>query len=83
MMEFKQYSFEYAETFAIMRNNPNVLDNGYDKTPNPFTKNDAIDLINIQIEKKYLKDFLYFIIKNWLGKLELPYKKTYIDFVQK
>jgi [ribosomal protein S5]-alanine N-acetyltransferase len=41
-MEFRQYNLDYADKFAQMRNNPNVLDNGYDKTPNPFTKQDAI-----------------------------------------
>ena len=30
-MEFRLYSLDYAETFAQLHNNPNVLNNGYDK----------------------------------------------------
>ena len=59
-MEFRQYSLKYATKFAEMRNNPNVLNNGYDKTPNPFTEKDAIDFINIQINKEPTERFLIF-----------------------
>jgi ribosomal-protein-alanine N-acetyltransferase len=68
-MEFRQYSHNYADTFAQMRNNPNVLDNGYDKTPNPFTKKDAIDFINIQLEKKTSQRFLIFYDNELAGEI--------------
>jgi ribosomal-protein-alanine N-acetyltransferase len=68
-MEFRQYSHDYADTFAQMRNNPNVLNNGYDKTPNPFTKKDAIDFINIQLEKKTSQRFLIFYGNELAGEI--------------
>ena len=59
-MEFRLYNLDYADAFAQIRNNPNVLDNGYDKTPNPFTKQDAIDFMNIQLGKEIPQRFLIF-----------------------
>jgi hypothetical protein len=56
-MEFRLYNLDYADTFAKIRNNPGVLDNGYDETPNPFTKQDAIDFMNLQLSKIVPKDF--------------------------
>jgi RimJ/RimL family protein N-acetyltransferase len=52
-----------------MRNNPNILDNGYDKTPNPFTKQDAIDFINIQLSKKTPQRFLIFYNNELAGEI--------------
>ncbi len=68
-MEFREYNLNYADAFAVMRNNPNVLDNGYDKTPNPFTKNDAIDFINIQLSKKPFERFLIFYDNELAGEI--------------
>ncbi len=59
-MEFRQYSLDYADTLAQIRNNPGVLDNGYDKTPDPFTKQDAIDFIKIQLGNNPPRRFLIF-----------------------
>ena len=68
-MEFREYSLDYAEAFAQMRNNPNVLENGYDKTPNPFTKKDAIDFINIQLDKNSPQRFLIFYDNELAGEI--------------
>lgn len=73
-MEFRQYSLDYAEKFAVIRNNPNVLDNGYDKTPNPFTKQDAIDFINIQIDKSPSQRFLIFLDNELAGEIGINIK---------
>jgi ribosomal-protein-alanine N-acetyltransferase len=68
-MEFRQYSLEYAERFAALRNNPNVLDNGYDKTPNPFTTKDAINSINLQLSLKLAQRFLIFHENELAGEI--------------
>lgn len=68
-MEFREYDLEYAERFALLRNNPNVLNNGYDKTPNPFTKKDAVDFINLQLEKKPAQRFLIFYDNELAGEI--------------
>ena len=67
-IEFKPYGLEYAGAFAQMRNNHQVLNNGYDKTPNPFTKQDATDYPIISSTKNSRKDFLYFTKINWQAK---------------
>ncbi|MEP7164392.1 MAG: GNAT family protein [Ferruginibacter sp.] len=68
-MEFRQYSLDYADTFAQMRNNPNVLDNRYDKSPNPFTKQDAIDFIKIQLGKNPPQRFFIFYDNELAGEI--------------
>lgn len=68
-MEFRKYSLEFADTFAQLRNNPSVLDNGYDKTPNPFTKQDAIDFIKIQLDKNPPQRFLVFHDNELAGEI--------------
>ena len=68
-MEFRSYDLDYADSFAQIRNNPGVLDNGYDKTPNPFTKHDAIDFINIQLGKTPPQRFLIFYNNELAGEI--------------
>ena len=68
-MEFKPYRLEYAGAFAQMRNNPQVLNNGYDKTPNPFTKQDATDYINFQLDKKQPERFFIFYENQLAGEI--------------
>jgi ribosomal-protein-alanine N-acetyltransferase len=68
-MEFREYNLKYAEGFARLRNNPNVLDNGYDKTPNPFTYKDAIDFINVELEKMPPQRFLIFYENELAGEI--------------
>ena len=68
-MELRSYDPEYAGTFAQIRNNPAILNNGYDKTPDPFTKQDAIDFINIQVGKKPPQRFLIFYNNELAGEI--------------
>lgn len=68
-MEFGLYNLDYAATFAQMRNNPTVLKNGYDKTPDPFTKQDAIDFINIQLAQDPPQRFLIFHNNELAGEI--------------
>ena len=68
-MEFRSYSLDYTDTFAQMRNNPNILNNGYDKTPDPFTKRDAIDFITLQLNKKPPQRFLIFYNNELAGEI--------------
>jgi len=68
-MEFRPYNLDYADMFAQIRNNPNILDNGYDKTPNPFTKQDAINFINIQLGKIPPQRFLLFFDNELAGEI--------------
>jgi [ribosomal protein S5]-alanine N-acetyltransferase len=68
-MEFRSYNLDYADNFAHIRNNPSILDNGYDKTPNPFTKQDAINFINIQLGKKPPQRFLIFYNNELAGEI--------------
>lgn len=73
-MELHEYKLEYAEDFATIRNNPNVLDNGYDKSPNPFTKQDAIDFINIELARKKPERFLIFYNNELAGEIGISIK---------
>ena len=59
-MEFREYSLECAAGFAMIRNNPVILNNGYDKTPNPFTTEDAISFFKNQLGLKQPHRFLIF-----------------------
>jgi RimJ/RimL family protein N-acetyltransferase len=68
-MEFRLYNLAYADEFAQIRNNPDILNNGYDKTPNPFTKQDAIDFMNVQLEKKIPQRFLIFQDNELAGEI--------------
>jgi [ribosomal protein S5]-alanine N-acetyltransferase len=68
-MEFRSYTLEYADEFAQIRNNPNILNNGYDKTPNPFTKQDAIDFIRIQLSKTPPQRFFIFYNNKLAGEI--------------
>jgi ribosomal-protein-alanine N-acetyltransferase len=74
-MEFRKYSLEYAEPFARIRNNPGIWDNGYDRTPHPFTTQDAIDFINIQIAKDPAQRFLIFHENQLAGEIGISIKE--------
>mgnify|MGYP000621718060 CR=1 FL=1 len=64
-MEFRNYDINFAKDFAKIKNTPEILDNGYDKTPNPFTGGDALELFRSEIDKKIAERFLIF----WNGEL--------------
>ncbi len=68
-MEFRLYNLGYADTFAQIRNNPAILKNGYDKTPDPFTKQDALDFMNIQLAKTPPQRFLIFYNNKLAGEI--------------
>ena len=68
-MELRPYDLSYADAFAQIRNNPAILNNGYDKTPDPFTKQDAIDFINIQLTRKPSQRFLIFYDNDLAGEI--------------
>ncbi|MEO6870170.1 MAG: GNAT family protein [Ginsengibacter sp.] len=75
MVELKNYKLEYAEIFAQFKNNPNVLDNGYDKTPNPFTLRDATEFIQLQIDQIPAKRFLIFWDNQLCGEIGISIKE--------
>lgn len=74
-MEFREYSFEYAEGLAAIRNTQAVLDNGYDKTPNPFTVKDAAAFIHDQVNKKPARRFLIFQQDQLAGEIGITLKE--------
>jgi ribosomal-protein-alanine N-acetyltransferase len=74
-MEFKEYSQEYAESFAKIRNHPVVLNNGYDKTPNPFTTGDAMNFINGQLGMEPPQRFLIFEDGELAGEIGINIKE--------
>lgn len=74
MMEFKPHSIEFAKEFAQMKNVPEILDNGYDRTPNPFTEKDAIAFINQEIGKKPEERFLIYWNNEIAGEIGITLK---------
>lgn len=74
-MEFREYSLDYAADLAAIRNTPAVLDNGYDKTPNPFTTKDAAAFINEQADKNPARRFLIFEQDQLAGEIGITIKE--------
>lgn len=74
-MEFRKYSLEFAAGLAAIRNNPTVLKNGYDKTPNPFTTEDAVSFINEQADKNPARRFLIFQDDQLAGEIGITIKE--------
>ena len=74
-MEFKKYNLDYAADFAAIRNNPVVLNNGYDSTPNPFTTEDAVTFISQQIYKQPAERFLIFEDGQLAGEIGITIKQ--------
>ena len=75
MMEFKPHRIDFAEEFAKMKNTPEILDNGYDKTPNPYTKKDAIEFIHQQTGKKPEERFLIYWNNEVAGEIGITLKE--------
>jgi hypothetical protein len=48
-MKFKPHTVDFAKEFAKMKNKPEILDNGYDKTPTPYTEKDALKFIKQRV----------------------------------
>lgn len=74
-MEFKPHTIDFAKKFAKMKNVPEILDNGYDKTPNPFTEKDAIAYINQHIGASPEKRFLIYWNNEVAGEIGISLKK--------
>lgn len=74
MMELRPHSIEFATAFAKMKNVPEILDNGYDKTPNPYTEKDAIEFINKEIGKKPAERFLIYWNDEVAGEIGITLK---------
>ncbi len=75
MMNFKPHRIAFAKEFAKMKNVPEILDNGYDKTPNPFTEKDAIAYIKQHISKKPEERFLIFWNNEVAGEIGITLKE--------
>jgi RimJ/RimL family protein N-acetyltransferase len=74
-MELREYDIKYAAGLAVIRNTPVVLDNGYDKTPNPFTTKDAVAFINDQADKSPARRFLIFQDDQLAGEIGISIKE--------
>ncbi|WP_323789800.1 GNAT family protein [Psychroserpens sp.] len=75
MMEFKPHNIEFAKEFATMKNVPEILNNGYDKTPNPYTEKDALKFINQEIGKHPEERFLIYWNDEIAGEIGITLKK--------
>ncbi|MEE9361143.1 MAG: GNAT family protein [Cellulophaga sp.] len=75
MMEFKPHRIDFAKEFAKMKNVPEILDNGYDKTPNPYTEKDAVEFINKEIGKKPEERFLIYWNNELAGEIGVTIKE--------
>ena len=73
-MEFRNYTILHAKAFADIKNIPEILDNGYDKTPNPFTEVDAIKLIRSEIDKKPAERFFIYWDNELAGEIGITRK---------
>ena len=74
MIEFKPHRLDFAKEFAEMKNVPEILDNGYDKTPNPYTEKDAIAFINKEIGKEPAERFLIYWNNEIVGEIGITVK---------
>lgn len=75
MIVFKPHKIGFAKEFAKMKNVPEILDNGYDKTPNPYTEKEAIEFINQEIAKKLAERFLIYWNNEIAGEIGIELKK--------
>lgn len=73
-MELKPYRIDCAKEFARMKNIPEILDNGYDNTPNPYTEKDAVEFINKEIKKKPEERFLIYWNNELAGEIGITLK---------
>lgn len=75
MMTFRPHRIELAKEFAELKNFPEILDNGYDKVPNPYTEKDAIEFIDQQIGKKPDERFLIYWNDELAGEIGITLKE--------
>jgi [ribosomal protein S5]-alanine N-acetyltransferase len=74
-MELKPHRIDFAKEFAKMKNIPEILDNGYDKTPNPFKEKDAIEFIKKEIVKEKQERFLIYWNNEVAGEIGITIQK--------
>ena len=75
MIKFKPHRIDFAKEFAKMKNVPEILDNGYDKTPSPYTEKHAIEFISQEIGKKPEERFLIYWNNEVVGEIGITIKK--------
>ncbi len=75
MMTFKPHRLDLAEKFATLKNVPEILNNGYDKTPNPYTEKDALEFIKEQIGKDPHERFLIYWNDEVAGEIGITIKE--------
>ncbi len=73
-MEFKPHKIEFAKEFAKLKNVPEILDNGYDSTPNPYTEKDAVEFITEVIGKTPEERFLIYWNNEIAGEIGITLK---------
>jgi len=74
-LEFREFSLEFAKDVAKIKINPAVLDNGYDKTPSPFTESDAKELFDKYIGKIPAERLLIFFEDDLAGEVGITLNK--------
>jgi len=75
LVELKPHRIDLAKEFAEMKNVPEILDNGYDKTPNPYTIEDATEFITQEINKEPAERFLVYWKNELAGEIGITLKK--------
>ena len=81
MTELREYNTEFAKAFSLYRNNSAILNNGYDKVPNPYTLDDALQFFQIQMSKKPTERFLIFWNEELAGEIGIEIKSDVFRMV--
>ncbi|MFC4816692.1 GNAT family N-acetyltransferase [Flavobacterium sp. GCM10023249] len=69
MIELRPYAFEHLENFVLLRNNPNIAKNGFDRTPYPYTTEYATELFSKHVGKNPAERFLLFYNNQLCGEI--------------
>lgn len=69
MIELRDYTLEIAEAFTSYKNNPVIFNSGYDKVPNPYTLENAIDFITLQIKEEPATRKLIYWNNQFVGEI--------------
>ena len=71
MLELRPFAATDAPRLAALRNNPRILENGYDETPNPYTLAAAEGFIAIQQAKQPAEAFAIWHMGELVGGIGL------------
>ena len=74
MLELKPHRLDFAKQFSEMKNLPEILNNGYDKTPSPYTEKDALEFIQQQVNKQPHERFLIYWDNEVAGEIGITLK---------